>query len=81
MIVTIRFFILLVHPVGQRPPAISTLYKPGEYLRCAALLSPAAAGYVLLHPVKVGLAYNGFMGALYLPSFTFGLADFLLALK
>lgn len=72
VIITIWDPVLLVLAISHCPTAISAFHQTGENLRCAVVPLSAAAGNLLLYPVKVGLAYNGFVGAFYLPPFIFG---------
>ena len=62
VIVAIRDPVLLVHAIPQGPSAIRALYQPGENLCRAVFPLPAAAGYLLLYPVKNFLADDSLMG-------------------
>ena len=81
VIIAIWGLVLLVLAVPHCPPAIGTFDQPGKNLRCAVLPLPAAAGYVLLYPVKIRFADNRLVGILHLPPLVLGFVHPLFALK
>ena len=81
VIITVWDLVLLVLAISHCPPAISAFHQTGENLRCAVLPLSAAAGNLLLYPVKIGLADYGLMGVFHGPPFILGLVDSLLALE
>lgn len=81
VIISVWGLVLLVLTVPHCPPAIGTFNQPGENLRGAVLPLPAAAGDILLYPVKIRFADNGLVGVLHLPPFILGLVHPLFALK
>src|SRR5699024_965857 len=81
MVVAIGLAVLSVLPVGQRPPAVGTLYRPRKNLCRAILALPPAACDLLLYLPENLFADNRLLRVLHPHPFALGLAYPPLVLK